>query len=175
MRLLAVLVKVLDVLLPVITKMVNLSLDSGIFASDWKLALVLPLLKPVKEDVDYKNFRPVSNLQYVSRLTEKVAAAQLIDHLSINRLHLTLQSAYKLHHSTESALLKVKNEILIWKLTKSHYRSFSTLARPLIRYSLKWKFGIVDNALKWFKSYLSERSQRVGVNRGLSNAWRSTR
>lgn len=75
-RLLAVLVKVLDVLLPVITKMVNFSLDSGIFASDWKLALVLPLLKPGKEDVDCKNFRPVSNLQYVFRLTEKVAAAQ---------------------------------------------------------------------------------------------------
>lgn len=63
--------------------MAKLSLDSGIFASNWKLALVLPLLKPAKEDVDYKYFRAVSNLRFVSKLTEKVAAAQLIDHMPV--------------------------------------------------------------------------------------------
>ena len=57
--------------------------------------------------------RPVSNLPYVSRLSERAAADQLIDHMTINGLHLELQLAYKKHHSTESALLKVKNDILM--------------------------------------------------------------
>lgn len=60
-----------DILLPAITKMVNLSLQSGKFPENWKNALVRPLLK--KSGLDqtvFKNFRPISNLQFVSKLTE---------------------------------------------------------------------------------------------------------
>ena len=52
-------------------------------------------------------------LPYVSTLSEKGAANQLIDHMTTNDLHMPLQSAYKQNHSTESALLKVKNDILL--------------------------------------------------------------
>ena len=58
----------IDVLLPIITEMINLSLKSGLFADDWKCALVLPLLKKPCWEI-YKNYRPVSNLPYVSKLT----------------------------------------------------------------------------------------------------------
>ena len=49
----------IDVLLPITTKMINLSLESGLFADDWKCALVLPLLKWKSGlDLIYKNYRP---------------------------------------------------------------------------------------------------------------------
>ena len=56
----------IDVLLPIITKMINLSLKSGLFADDWKCALVLPLLKKPGWAI-YKNYISVSNLPYVSK------------------------------------------------------------------------------------------------------------
>ena len=64
-------------------------------------------------EMAFKNFCPVSNLPYVSKLSEKAAAIQLTDHMTANGLHMQFQSAYKQYHSTESALLKVKNYILL--------------------------------------------------------------
>ena len=58
----SVVLEVLDVLLPVITNMINLSFESGEFASDWKEALLKPLLKKCGLDIAFNNFRPVSNL-----------------------------------------------------------------------------------------------------------------
>ena len=59
-----IVLKLLDVLLPVITKLINLSFDTGRFAEAWKEALVLPSLKKPGLDFAFKNFRPVSNLSY---------------------------------------------------------------------------------------------------------------
>ena len=61
-----------DTLLPSITKIINLSLTSGQFAGEWKCALMNPLLKKWGLDLLFPNYRPVSNLQYISKLTEKV-------------------------------------------------------------------------------------------------------
>ena len=64
-------------------------------------------------EIAFKNFVPVNNLPYVSKLSEKAAAIQLTDHLAADGLHMQFQSAYKQHHCTESALLKVKNDTLL--------------------------------------------------------------
>ena len=105
--------QVVDDLLPTLSTMINMSLESGQFASAWKEALVKPTLKKPGLAVEYKNFRHVSNLRYVSKLTEGAVASQLMEHTTVNNLHLMFQSAYKKNHSTESALLKVKNDILM--------------------------------------------------------------
>ena len=63
----SVVLQVLDVLLPVITYMINVSFESGLFAEEWRQALVLPTLKKCGPDIAYKNFRRVSNLPYVSK------------------------------------------------------------------------------------------------------------
>lgn len=57
-----------------ITRMVNVSLVHGYFADDWKKAVVYTLLKNSGLQLINKNFRPVSNLQFTSKLTEKAAA-----------------------------------------------------------------------------------------------------
>ena len=83
----------IDVLLPVITRIINLSLESGSFASNWKSALVNPLLKKTGLDLVFENYRPVSNLQYVSKLTERVVFNQLHEHMMANGIYPLFHSA----------------------------------------------------------------------------------
>jgi hypothetical protein len=68
-------------LLPVITVIVNMSLQSGQFAGEWKKAMVTPLLKKCGIDLLFKNLRPVSNLAYISKLTETAVANQVQSHM----------------------------------------------------------------------------------------------
>ena len=65
------LMKCLDVLLPVITKIINISLDTGCFPNDWKEAIILPILKKARLESSFDNLRPVSNLAYISKLIER--------------------------------------------------------------------------------------------------------
>ena len=102
----------LDTLLPVITRIVNLSLTMGNVPRHFKDAMVRPKLK--KDSLDHQlfsHFRPISNLKLLSKITEKAVACQLTDYLNANGLQERLQSAYKEAHSTETALLKVQSDI----------------------------------------------------------------
>jgi len=96
-----------------IPAMVNASLCQGCLPVSQKKAVVTPLLKKPSLDVhDLKNYRPVSNLSFVSKLVERVAVKQLVDYLEANELMPKLQSAYRKHHSTETAVLRVLSDIL---------------------------------------------------------------
>jgi len=75
-----------------------------------KGAIVRPSLKKPSLDYQlYKNYS--SNLMFLSKCCEKVAASQFISHRE-NKLEETFQPAYKMGHSTESALLRVHNYVL---------------------------------------------------------------
>lgn len=103
-----------SVLLPVMTQIVNQSLNLAAFPDCFKLALLNPLLKKPTLDVEVlSNFRPISNLMFMSKLTEKTVASQLINHISSNGVDEILQSPYKQFHSTETALVKVFNDIVL--------------------------------------------------------------
>ena len=93
-----------DNLIPVITKIVNLSLDQALFPHVLKEAVVKPLLKPPSLDPEqFPNYRPVSNLTFISKLCESVLTVQLTNYLTDISLMEQFQSAYKPSHSTESA------------------------------------------------------------------------
>ena len=123
----------------------------------------------------YKNFRPVSNLPYVSKLSERAAADQLIDQLQSSHSRLTC----KKHDSTESVLLKVKNDILlnmdaqkvILLVLLDLSASFDTVRHDILLDRLRSRLGVTDQALNWFTSYLSDRTKRVSVNGGLSDTF----
>ena len=99
---------------PIITNLVNLSLSEGIFPSSFKQALVQPLLKkPSLSTDDLNNFRPISNLIFISKILERVVASRIQSHLSSNSLSSSFQSAYRIFHSTETTLLKFHNDLIL--------------------------------------------------------------
>lgn len=103
----------IDDLLPIIKRVVNLSFDSASVPSSMKNAVLSPLLKKPSLDFEiFSNFRPVSNLKSLSKVIEKTAATRLTNYLCDNDLNESLPSAYKDHHSCETALLLVQNDIL---------------------------------------------------------------
>ena len=86
----------------------NLCLSSGIFPTQFKSAVVKPLVqKPILDCEVLKNYRPISNLPFLSKLIKKVIAEQLVSHMQDNGMVEKFQSAYKANHSTETALLRV--------------------------------------------------------------------
>lgn len=159
-------------LLPVMTQIVNQSLCLAVFPDCFKLALLNPLLKKPTLDVEvFSNFRPISNLTFMSKLTEKVVASQLINHISSNGLDEILQSAYKQFHSTETALVKVFNDIIldvdrnrtVILLLLDLSAAFDTVDHTILIERLANHFGLCDLALAWFKSYLSDRTHFVSI------------
>ena len=81
----------LDELLPILSTTINLSLESGFFPDIWKESIVTPLLKKQGLDLVFKNFRPISNLSFVSKLAERVAADQIQSYLNEHDLFPSLQ------------------------------------------------------------------------------------
>ena len=104
----------IDDLLPIIKRVVNLSFNSASVPSSMtKNAVLSPLLKKPSLDFEiFSNFRPASNLKFLSKVIEKAAAISLTNYLCDNDLNESLQSAYKEHHSCETALLRVQTDIL---------------------------------------------------------------
>jgi len=167
----------LETLLPIVTKIVNLSLQSGTFPTSYKTAIVKPLLKKISLDPEVlKNFRPVSNLSFISKLIEKVVAIQFTTHLKDNNLLENFQSAYKQFHSTETALLRVSNDILrsidnkqcVALTLLDLSAAFDTIDHSILLNILKDNLGIRDTALHWFKSYLTNRTQCVSIDNAQS-------
>ena len=77
-----------------------------------KRAFLTPLIKKIILDAEIlKNYRPVSNLSFLSKLIERIVCVQLVNHLDKNYLYEVFQSAYRQLHSTETALHRVQNDI----------------------------------------------------------------
>ncbi len=118
------------------------------------------------------NYRPVSNLSFVSKLIERVVAAQLLDHLSVNNILSDHQSAYRLNYSTETALLCILEDLLSAAdsgdgsalLLLDLSAAFDTIDHAILIERLSLHCGVSEIALKWFSSYLADRSQSVVVN-----------
>ena len=168
----------IDVLLPILTLIVNLSLRYGHFPEEWKLAIILPLLKKLGLELVFKSYRPVSNLQFVSKVTEKAAANQICGHMIEKKLYYKMQSSYRTGHSTETALLRVQNDVyraldndeVVMLLLLDLSAAFDTLDINIMLSRLENRFRITGTVLEWIKSYLTDRRQSVCIKGATGSA-----
>ena len=159
----------LSELLPVIIYIVNLSLTTSAVPYELNLALITPSLKKVLLDPEV--FRPVYNLTYLSKIIERVVVVRLNQHVIQNGLHEVLQSAYKQNHRTETALLKIQNDLLMAIDTYGGAvlilldlsAAFDTVDHTILLQRLH-ELGTRDAALDCFRSYVSQRRQSVVIN-----------
>ena len=140
--------------------------------SSFKSGYVTPLLKKADLDAaDVKSYPAITNLSVVSKLLERLVAQQLTTYLTDNGLLPDMQSAYRAHHSTETAVLKVIGDILL-ALDSGNLALLSLLdlsatfdtvdhdTGTLLR-RLQTSYGLDGVVIKWFASYLSCRTQHV--------------
>ena len=134
--------------------------------------MIKPLIKKPNLDISLlSNYRPISNLPFLSKILEKVVAKQLDDYLFENNLLEDFQSGFRTNHSTETALLRVTNDLLIASdkgllsvlVLLDLSAAFDTVDHNILLRRLENDVGIKNSALNWFRSYLSDRLQFVHV------------
>jgi hypothetical protein len=165
---------------PFLAHLFTRSFSDGVVPSTYKSAYVTPLLKkPDADPTDVRSYRPISNLSVVSKLQERLVASRLLNYLTSMGLMPSLQSAYRVNHSTETAVLRVMTDIL-QALDRGDFAAltlldlsaaFDTVDHPTLLRRLEVTYGIRDSALEWFTSYLYGRVQCV---RSGSTSSRST-
>ncbi|PIK52690.1 hypothetical protein BSL78_10424 [Apostichopus japonicus] len=162
--------------LPVISTIVNNSLITGDVPSAFKLAHVTPLTKKLSLDPTVLlNYRPVSNFPFVAKILEKVSS-RLTSYLEHNGLQETHQSAYRKHHSTETALVRIQNDVMValggqkacLMVLLDLSAAFDTVDH-LQLLSILSDLGVKSSALKWMTSYLSDRLQIVCLGKDSSD------
>ena len=117
-------------------------------------------------DLIEKNYRSVSNLQFIGKLIEKAVTDQLNAHITNHNLMEPMQSAYRAGHSTETALVKVKADLLnaidnkevVCLVLLDLPVAFNTVDHHILLERLEKRFGFTGLVINWIRSYLTGRS-----------------
>lgn len=167
--------KMINIVLPycidLVRNLFNASITQGIFPNIWKSADVIPLPKTL-HPASYNDLRPISILPAFAKLLEKIIAFEVKNYLDTKQILPLIQSGFRKNHSTNTALLKVVDDI-----ATAFDKSFTTIlilldqskAFDLVNFDLllaKLSFiGFDATILAWFFDYLHGRSQRVKINK----------
>jgi hypothetical protein len=158
---------------------INKSFAEGVFPISLKNSMVQPLLK--KDNLDkelMKNYHPVSNLSFLSKVLESVMLSQLWLHLDSCNAISKFQSAYQKHHSTETALCRIYSDLV--QNVCDGYSSvmvmldlsaaFDTIDHDILLDDLR-KSGVSGAAISLLRSYLNGRSQSVIIGESQSESF----
>ena len=156
-----------DVLLPSLLQMINISLHTGVFPDVLKEARVFSIHKGgPSEDASY--YRPISILPIVSKVIEKHVTKHLFAYLNKYKLLREAQSGFRKYHSCQTALVKLINDWLshidkgniVGAVFFDLKKAFDVVDHEMLLQKLA-QYGVRGTSLRWFESYLSNRSQCV--------------
>ena len=155
---------------PVITKLFNLSIQTGVVPSAWKTSTVVPIPKG-KAATELSNYRPISLLSVCSKILERHVSSILIDYINDNHLLENSQWGFLAGKSTTTTLLSVVHDWHLHLEAKSDVcavffdlrKAFDSVPHRPLLHKLE-NLGIDKFLLNWITSYLTERDQRVVVN-----------
>ena len=155
----------------IIANIVNTSLQQGVVSKNLKEALLKPLIKSMSLEVIFKSFCPILNLSFLSKMIERIVCRQLSNYMNRTGKLEDLQSAYRSNHLTETALLKVKTDILnamqnkqvICLILLDLSAAFNTISHSKLIYRLKFRFGLDGVVLDWITDYLANCTQWVMI------------
>lgn len=162
-----------DLLAPFLAFLVNQCFKLGYFPTPLKLISVTPVLKKGCTDADnLSSYRPICNLSVLSKIMERIVVKHFVSYLNSNYLINVHQSAYRVYHSTETALLHLTSEVLtamddgkIALLASLDLSSaFDTVNHRVMLRRLSSSFGVSGLALQWFESFLCNRSMFYKFN-----------
>ena len=148
--------------------LLNLSIATNTFPDKWKVGQVKPLHKGGQHR-ERNNYRPISVLPILSKIIEKHVANSLLKYLQENNLLYELQSAFRSGHSTETALIRITDEIL-FKMDSDggtglvfvdFRKAFDVITHNLLLVKKLSVYVASPESVAWFRSYLEERQQFV--------------
>ena len=167
-----------ELITPVLTHIINLSISSSTFPTIWKWAKVRPLLKSMSADALLpKSYRPVALLPILSKVMEKVVFIQLVEYLEHNNLiHPNLHGSRKGHNTSTSLLQlydrwveELDEDKMVGVLFCDQSAAFDLCDHNILVQKLRL-MGLDESALSWVTSYLSNRKQSCFVDGELSTA-----
>jgi hypothetical protein len=158
-----------------LTYLINLSLSSGIFPDCLKSSIIIPVYKSGSHN-DTNNYRPISILPILAKITEKVFAERLNSHLNTYDIITNSQFGFRKNCSTDIALLDYTNNIinalenkeLVISVILDLSKAFDTVDHKILSKKM-YHYGFGESAINWLNSYLTGRGQRVKISSELSD------
>lgn len=160
----------IDILSPTLTKIINLSFETGSFPDHLKIAKIIPVFKG-GDSSQLSNYRPISILPAIGKVIERLVYNRLLEHVEINNILSASQYGFRKKLSPQSAILSMLNQI-INSIDNGEYvigifldlkKAFDTIDHEILLKKMQ-HYGIRSDALNWFRSYLNNRRQYTFVN-----------
>ena len=163
-----------DIISPHLSQIFNISLTTRCYPDSLKFAKVAPVYKGGDKD-NLDNYRPISVLPTVARVLEKLIYEQMIKYFESNDLLSKKQWGFRSLHLTVLSLMSKTNDWFV-NISKGYLnavvfldvkKAFDTIDHNILLDGLS-HYGVVNEELSFFKSYLSNRKQSCYVNGKLS-------
>ena len=154
----------------IISKLINRSMDSGVFPDGLKVARVSPIFKS-GDRTDPGNYRPISVLPSISKIYERVVHTQLVNYIDKYSLLSNSQFGFRKNHSTETCCLSMLDKMyekldqgcLSGVVFLDLEKAFDTVNHHVLLRKLIL-LGVSDLSIRWFESYLIGCKQMTKID-----------